>query len=104
MKLLYEGVDIAGKISINQCEHETYAEKRRPADSPLYRLARALELAAVRGEKVALIDEGDTGVMYIPSIGRKLGFHRGPLMPLSGETVNNGSGKRQRRSRSGRTS
>jgi hypothetical protein len=49
MKLLYEGVDIAGKISINQCEHETYAEKRSDhTDSPLYRLARALELLAAR--------------------------------------------------------
>lgn len=96
MKLLYEGVDIAGKISINQCEHETYAEKR--SDQLTLRFIDSQGLwnfwRPVRGEKVQLIDGADdTGVMYITSIRPENGLFtlRAMSMPLSGETVNSRS-------------
>ena len=96
MKLYYEGVDIAGKISINRCEHETYAEKR--SDQLLIRFNDAEGLwnfwKPARGEKVQLVDgANDTGVMYVTSIQPENGFYtlRAMSMPLSGETVNSRS-------------
>lgn len=96
MKLLYEGVDIAGKISINRCELETYAEKK--SDQLLLRFNDAAGLwnmwNPVRGEKVQLIDgTTDTGVMYITSIKPENGLFtlRAMSMPLTGETVNSRS-------------
>lgn len=96
MKLLYEGIDIAGKISINRCEHETFAEKH--SDQLLIRFNDAAGhwnfWNPVRGEKVQLIDgAADTGVMYITSIVPENGLFtlRAMSMPLSGETVNSRS-------------
>lgn len=96
MKLLYEGIDIAGKISINRCEHETNAE--RECDRLLMRFNDAEGLwnfwKPVRGEKVQLVDGADdTGVMYITSIRPENGLFtlRAVSMPLSGETVNSRS-------------
>lgn len=96
MKLYYEGVDIAGKISINYCEHETYAEKR--SDQLLLRFNDAEGLwnfwKPVRGEKVRLVDGADdTGVMYVTSIQPENGLFtlRAMSMPLSGENVNSRS-------------
>ena len=93
MKLYYEGVDIAGKISINRCEHETYAEKR--SDQLLLRFNDAAGLwnfwKPARGEKVRLVDGADdTGVMYVTSIRPENGLFtlRAMSMPLSGENVN----------------
>lgn len=92
MKLLYEGIDIAGKISINRCEHETNAE--RECDRLLLRFNDADGLwnfwKPVRGEKVQLVDGADdTGIMYITSIEPENGLFtlRAISMPLSGETV-----------------
>ena len=96
MKLYYEGVDIAGKISINFCEHETYAEKR--SDQLLLRFNDAAGLwnfwKPARGEKVRLVDGADdTGVMYVTSIQPENGLYtlRAMSMPLSGENVNSRS-------------
>lgn len=96
MKLLYEGIDIASKISINRCEHETFAEKH--SDQLLIRFNDAAGhwnfWNPVRGEKVQLIDcAADTGVMYITSIVPENGLFtlRAMSMPLSGETVNSRS-------------
>lgn len=96
MKLMYEGVDIARKVSINRCEHETYAEKR--SDQLLLRFNDAEGLwnfwKPVRGEKVQLIDgANDTGVMYVTSIQPENGLFtlRAMSMPLSGENVNSRS-------------
>ncbi len=96
MKLLYEGIDIAGKISINRCEHETFAEKR--SDQLVLRFNDAAGLwnfwNPVRGEKVQLIDgSDDTGKMFITSIVPENGLFtlRAMSMPLSGETVSSRS-------------
>ena len=96
MKLFYEGVDITGKISINHCEHETFAEKR--SDQLLLRFNDAAGLwnawKPARGEKVRLTDGADdTGVMYVTSIQPENGLYtlRAMSMPLSGETVNSRS-------------
>ena len=96
MKLYYEGVDIAGKISINHCEHETFAERR--SDQLLLRFNDAAGLwnfwKPARGEKVRLVDGADdTGVMYVTSIRPENGLYtlRAMSMPLSGETVNSRS-------------
>ena len=96
MKLYYEGVDIAGKIAINRCEHETYAEKR--SDQLLLRFNDADGLwnfwNPVRGEKVRLVDGADdTGIMYVTSIQPENGLYslRAMSMPLSGENINSRS-------------
>lgn len=96
MKLLYEGIDIAGKISINRCEHETNAEKM--SDQLILRFNDAAGLwnfwKPVRGEKVRLVDGvDDTGDMFITSIQPENGLFtlRAMAMPLSGETVNSRS-------------
>ena len=96
MKLLYEGVDIAGSVSINFCEHETFAEKR--SDQLVVRCNDSEGLwnfwKPARGEKVQLIDgANDTGVMYITSISPENGLFtlRAMSMPLSGENVNSRS-------------
>ena len=96
MKLYYEGVDITGKISINRCEHETYAEKR--SDQLLIRFNDTAGLwnfwKPERGEKVRLVDgSDDTGVMYVTGIQPENGLYtlRAMSMPLSGETVNSRS-------------
>ena len=96
MKFYYEGVDIAGKISMNRCEHETFAEKR--SDQLLVRFNDADGLwnfwKPVRGEKVRLVDGADdTGVMYVTSIQPENGLFtlRAMSMPLSGENVNSRS-------------
>lgn len=96
MKILYEGVDITKKISINRCEHETYAEKR--SDRLLFRFNDAAgnwnSWKPVRGEKVRLIDGADdTGVMYVTSIRPENGLFtlEAMSMPLSGENVNSRS-------------
>lgn len=96
MKLYYEGVDITSKISINRCEHETYAEKK--SDQLLLRFNDAAGLwnswKPVRGEKVRLVDGADdTGVMYVTSIQPENGLYtlRAMSMPLSGENVNSRS-------------
>ena len=93
MKLLYEGVDIAGKVSINFCEYETFAENR--SDQLVVRFNDADGLwnfwKPARGEKVQLIDgANDTGVMYVTSIVPENGLFtlRAMSMPLSGENVN----------------
>lgn len=96
MKLYYEGVDIASKISINRCEHETFAERK--SDQLLLRFNDAAGLwnfwKPVRGEKVRLVDGADdTGVMYVTSIQPENGLYtlRAMSMPLSGENVNSRS-------------
>lgn len=96
MKLYYEGVDIAGKISINRCEHETYAGGR--SDQLLLRFNDAEGLwnfwKPSRGEKVQLVDgSDDTGVMYVTSIRPENGLFTilAMSMPLTGETVNDRS-------------
>lgn len=96
MKLLYEGIDIAGKISINRCIHETYAEGM--SDQLTLRFNDAAGVwnfwKPVRGEKVRLVDgSDDTGIMYITSIVPENGLFtlRAMAMPLSGETVNSRS-------------
>ena len=96
MKLYYEGVDITKKVSINHCEHETFAEKR--SDQLLLRFNDAAALwnswKPVRGEKVRLTDGADdTGVMYVTSIQPENGLYtlRAMSMPLSGENVNSRS-------------
>ena len=96
MKLYYEGVDITGKISINRCEHETFAERK--SDQLLLRFNDAAGLwnfwKPVRGEKVRLVDGADdTGVMYVTSIQPENGLYtlRAMSMPLSGENVNSRS-------------
>lgn len=96
MKLYYEGTDITGKISINRCEHETYAERR--SDQLLLRFNDAAGLwnfwKPARGEKVRLVDGADdTGVMYVTSIQPENGLYtlRAMSMPLSGENVNSRS-------------
>lgn len=96
MKLYYEGVDIAGKIAINRCEHETFAERR--SDQLLLRFNDADGLwnfwQPVRGEKVRLVDGADdTGVMYVTSIqpGNGLYTLRAMSMPLSGDNLNSRS-------------
>ena len=96
MKLYYEGVDIAGKISINHCEHETFAEGK--SDQLLLRFNDASGLwnfwKPVRGEKVRLVDGADdTGEMYVTSIRPENGLYtlRAMSMPLSGENVNSRS-------------
>ena len=96
MKLLYEGIDIAGKISINRCEHETYAEKRSDQLVLCFNDAAGLWnfWNPVRGEKVQLIDgSDDTGKMFITSIVPENGLFtlRAMSMPLSGETVSSRS-------------
>ena len=96
MKLLYEGVDITSKVSINQCEHETFAEKR--SDQLVVRFNDSDGLwnfwKPARGEKVQLIDgASDTGVMYVTSIEPENGLFtlRAMSMPLTGENVNSRS-------------
>lgn len=96
MKLYYEGVDIISKISINRCEHETFAERK--SDQLLLRFNDAAGLwnswKPVRGEKVRLVDSADdTGVMYVTSIRPENGLYtlRAMSMPLSGENVNSRS-------------
>ena len=96
MKLYYEGVDIASKISINRCEHETFAERK--SDQLLLCFNDAAGLwnfwKPVRGEKVRLVDGADdTGVMYVTSIQPENGLYtlRAMSMPLSGENVNSRS-------------
>ena len=92
MKLLYEGVDITSKVSINQCEHETFAEKR--SDRLLIGFNDGAGLwnhwKPARGERVQLIDgASDTGVMFVTSIAPENGLFtlRAMSMPLSGENV-----------------
>ena len=96
MKLYYEGVDIAENVSLNRCEHETFAEGR--SDQLLLRFNDAAGLwnswKPVRGEKVRLVDgANDTGVMYVTSIRPENGLFtlRAMSMPLSGENVNSRS-------------
>lgn len=96
MKLYYEGVDIIEKVSINRCEHETYAEKR--SDQLLLRFNDAAGRwnfwKPARGEKVRFVDGADdTGVMYVTSIQPENGLYtlRAMSMPLSGENVNSRS-------------
>ena len=96
MKLYYEGVDIADSVSMNRCEHETFAEGR--SDQLLLRFNDAAGLwnswKPVRGEKVQLVDGADdTGVMYVTSIRPENGLFtlRAMSMPLSGENVNSRS-------------
>ena len=96
MKLYYEGVDITDKVSINRCEHETYAEKR--SDHLLLCFNDADGLwnfwKPKRGEKVRLVDGADdTGDMYVTSIQPENGLFtlRAMSMPLSGENVNSRS-------------
>lgn len=96
MRVYYDGVDITGKISINRCEHETYAEKR--SDQLLLRFNDAAGLwnfwRPTRGKKVRIVDGADdTGVMYVASIQPENGFFtlRAMSMPLSGENVNSRS-------------
>lgn len=96
MKLYYEGVDIAGKISINRCEHETYAEKR--CDQLLLCFNDVDGLwnywKPARGEKVRLVDGADdTGEMYVTRIQPENGLFtlRAMSMPLSGENISSRS-------------
>lgn len=96
MKLLYEGVDIAAKVSMNFCEHETFAEKR--SDQLVVRFNDGDGLwnfwKPKRGETVQLIDGADdTGVMYVTSIVPENGLFtlRAMSMPLSGENRNSRS-------------
>ena len=96
MKLYYEGVDITNKISINRCEHETYAEKRCDQLLLCFNDAEGLWNCwkPARGEKVRLVDGADdTGEMYVTSIQPENGLFtlRAMSMPLSGENVNSRS-------------
>ena len=92
MKLMYEGVDITSMVSINLCEHETYAEGR--SDVLLIRFNDSASLWSkwkpVRGEKVRLVSgSNDTGDMYITSIAPENGLYtlRAMSMPLSGDNI-----------------
>lgn len=96
MKLYYEGVEITGKVSLNRCEHETYAEGK--SDRLLLRFNDAAGLwdlwKPVRGEKVRLVDGADdTGVMYVTGMQPENGLYtlRAMSMPLSGENLSSRS-------------
>ena len=96
MKLLYEGTDITSKVSINHCEHDTFAEKRSDQIDIRFNDGDGLWnfWKPARGELVQLIDgASDTGGMYVTSIVPENGLFtlRAMSMPHSGENVNSRS-------------
>lgn len=71
VKVIYEGVDIYPKISVNRCYHDMYAEKQ--SDELLLKLNDTRELwdkwSPKQGDRIAIEDgAAKTGQMFIESV------------------------------------